>query len=98
MAAWEKRFEAKVDRTGDCHMWTGAKTKSGVGQLRVDGKLRTAAQLAGNSSTESSLPEAEFTLRQEQLCVRVDDLDINMANAQPGDTRHYGGPNVATDP
>ena len=38
--------EARIDRTSDHHLWMGAKTERGFGQVRVDGRLRTAAQVA----------------------------------------------------
>lgn len=33
-----RRFEAKVARTGDCHLWTAYCTPSGYGEIGVGGK------------------------------------------------------------
>ena len=41
----EKRFWDKVDKTGDCWVWTGAKYKKGYGMLRVNGKCKQAHRL-----------------------------------------------------
>ncbi len=77
MAGWRERFEDKVDRSGDCHVWTGAKTPSGVSQVRIGGKLRTAAQVAweiehGPLVHGSRIRSCDVT----PLCVRVDHLDV----------------------
>ena len=44
------RFEAKVDRSGDCHIWTGAKNRKGYGTIGYHGKViyshRAAAFMA----------------------------------------------------
>ncbi len=32
------RFHEKLDRTGDCWLWTGARSTSGYARLRVDGR------------------------------------------------------------
>jgi len=42
----EQRFEAKVDRSGDCHVWTGSKTPDGYGNFHLDGKLEKAHRYA----------------------------------------------------
>ena len=73
------RFEAKVDRSGTCHLWTGAKTASGVGQARVDGKLRTAAQL-GWQLEHGPVPGGGRvrSCKQNKLCVRTDHLEMDI--------------------
>jgi hypothetical protein len=38
-AGLRRRFEAKVDRSGECHLWTGSKPKGyGLIQVKRDGK------------------------------------------------------------
>jgi len=34
----EERFWAKVDKSGDCWLWTGAKVATGHGNMKVNGK------------------------------------------------------------
>jgi hypothetical protein len=42
----EDRFEAKVDRSGDHHLWTGSKKADGTGKLKVEGRVVTAHRVA----------------------------------------------------
>jgi len=42
---WEIRFWSKVDKTGDCWIWTGA-TKNGYGILWYKGKMVGAHRLS----------------------------------------------------
>jgi hypothetical protein len=39
------RFEAKVDRSGEHHAWTGSRTRDGAGKLKVDGKTVSARRV-----------------------------------------------------
>lgn len=72
-----ERFEAKVDRSGDCHLWTGAKTAGGVGQIRVQGKLRTAAQVGWELEHGSlSAGDRIRSCAINKLCVRVEHLAL----------------------
>lgn len=75
MVDWDRRFEAKVDRSGECHLWTGARTAAGVGQMRIDGKLRTASQLAWELE-HGELPAGSRIryCEHNKLCVRVEHL------------------------
>ena len=83
MATVEERFEAKVDRTDECHLWTGAKTAAGYGQMRVAGKLRTSAQIAWEiANGELSLGARVVTCPANRLCVRVDHLQVEVDNRQ----------------
>ena len=40
-----KAFWEKVDRSGECWLWTGAKSAGGYGQLRIAGKTLYAHRL-----------------------------------------------------
>lgn len=42
----EDRFFAKVDKTGDCWLWTAAKSTVGYGKFRADCGLRAAHRVA----------------------------------------------------
>lgn len=35
----QERFESKVDRTGPCHLWTGAIARNGYGLFWAEGKM-----------------------------------------------------------
>jgi integrase len=66
-----------VDRSGDHHLWLGSRTPRGHGQLRVDGRLRTAAQVAW----ELERGEAPSGRRvrgcpDEPSCVRIEHLSL----------------------
>jgi DNA-binding Xre family transcriptional regulator len=42
----EQRFWSKVDRSGDCWLWTGARRPLGYGALKVDGHVLHAHRVA----------------------------------------------------
>ena len=72
------RFEARVDRSGFHHIWLGARSPGGGGQVRVDGKLLTAARAAWEIE-HSSVPDGVRVLScaDEPACVRVDHLRLD---------------------
>ena len=41
-----ERFEEKIDKSAGCHVWTGAKSNIGYGQLKIRGKIHYAHRLA----------------------------------------------------
>lgn len=43
---WERRFWAKVEKTGTCWLWTGGKTGEGYGQMTIGHKRRLAHRLS----------------------------------------------------
>jgi integrase len=71
------RFEVKVDRSGEHHVWTGSRLADGSGQLRVNGKLTTARRVAWEL-THGSLPPGARVLGcpADPGCVRVDHLSL----------------------
>ena len=40
------RFESKVDRSGDCHLWTAGTFAAGYGKFRLAGRLQLAHRVA----------------------------------------------------
>jgi hypothetical protein len=72
------RFEARVDRSGVHHIWLGARSPGGGGQVRVDGKLLTAARAAWEIEN-GSVPNGARVLScaDEAACVRVDRLRLD---------------------
>ena len=82
MAVNTEAFEAKVDRSGEHHLWTGAVDQSGTGQFKVDGSVRSPASIA-RELAHGAVPDG--TARQgcpdERLCIHPDHLQL----------RRYGG-------
>lgn len=85
MERWtvEERFWRKVDRSGDCWMWTGARNGGGYGQFVISwhsgGTRRIQAQahrfslmLAGRDPGN----KVAYHRCREPLCVNPDHLDI----------------------
>lgn len=77
MAADTARFEAKVDRSGEHHLWLGAHKPNGTGQLRVDGKLFRAPHVAWVLAY-GTVPAGSQVIgcRDEPGCVRIDHLSL----------------------
>jgi len=80
------RFEARVDRSGIHHIWLGARSSGGSGQVRVDGKLRTAARAAWQIEN-GSVPDGVRvrSCADEPACVRVDHLRLDQ-RAMPSES------------
>ena len=70
-------FEARIDRTGEHHLWRGATSGRGHGQVRVDGRLRTAAQVAWELAN-GPIPSGHRvrSCPEVPLCVRADHLSL----------------------
>ena len=70
-------FETKIDRSGEHHLWLGSKTKRGAGQIRVDGKLRTATQVAWELEHGEIPPDNRVqSCPESPLCVRATHLSL----------------------
>jgi hypothetical protein len=71
------RFEAKVDRSGEHHVWTGWRLPDGSGQLRVNGKVTTAS-CAARELARGPLPRGARVVgcAVDPACVRVDHLSL----------------------
>ena len=71
------RFWAKVDRSDDCWLWTGARTKAGYGSLRLNGRVVYAHQVAwvlANGPIPSGV-EIRHVVCDNPPCVR----DVHLA-------------------
>jgi integrase len=78
------RFEAKVDRSGDHHLWTGALDTGGAGQIRVDGRLTTARRVAWELARGDLPPGARVIgCPDEPACVRIEHLTLAADAAPP---------------
>jgi integrase len=77
------RFEAKVDRTGDHHVWTGSKRSDGTGHIKVDGRPVVARRVAWELThgplppgvNVRSCPDDKSCVRVEHLALQGDTLD-----------------------
>ena len=78
----EERFETNVDRSGDHHIWTGAKDpQRGTGRIKVAGRSTAAHRVAWELERGPLQPGARvLPCAAEPACVRVDHL------------RHEGSP------
>jgi hypothetical protein len=78
MPPLEARFDAKVDRSGEHHLWTGAHDAGGIGQLRVGGKLTTARRVAWELVHGPLPPDSRLSgCPDEPRCVRVEHLALS---------------------
>lgn len=86
MASIRERFEAKVDRTGEHHLWCGYIAPDGTAQIRVDGRLTTARRLAWELA-QGPLPHGINIAGcvDEPRCVRVEHLAVGR-RPRPPDT------------
>jgi hypothetical protein len=69
------RFEAKVDRSGRHHRWTGSRTTDGAGKLEVDGRTVSARRIARELDRGPLSPPVAVSARPDDpSCVRVEHL------------------------
>ena len=86
-------FAARLDRSGPHHLWLGATDSRGRGQIRIDGRLHTAARVAWELA-HGPVP-AGYRVRScpdETRCVRIDHLQIEPhGRPQPARAPRGGG-------
>jgi hypothetical protein len=66
---WEDRFWEKVDKSGDCHVWTGTRTKKGYGMFFVAGRSLLAHRLAACLSGVDPLAQVIMHSCDNPVCV-----------------------------
>ena len=82
MPGLAERFEAKVDRSGEHHLWTGSRLPDGSGQMRVNGKLTTARRIAWELAHGELAPNTRIAgCAAHPSCVRVEHLSVRTADA-----------------
>jgi integrase len=96
MPSLAERFEAKVDRSGEHHLWTGARLADGSGQLKANGRVTTARRVAWELSHGALSPAVEVrACPDDPGCVRVEHLSVRQgsikAEARPGRAPRGGG-------
>lgn len=79
MIDWETlaaRFEARVDRSGECHVWTGRLSPKGYGQIDVGHDDRRAHRVAWRLATGEWPPTDLLVCHacDNPPCVRFDHL------------------------
>jgi hypothetical protein len=74
------RFEAKVDRFGEHHVWTGSKKTDGSGKIRVGGRSVTARRVAWELVHGPLAEGVEVkACPDEPACVRIEHLSLRGA-------------------
>lgn len=68
MSTFAERFWAKVDRSGECWLWTAARTNSGYGRIQLGGKARLAHRVVW-AMTNGPIPDG---LDIDHLCHNAD--------------------------
>jgi integrase len=77
MLSLAERFEAKVDRSGEHHLWTGARLADGSGQLKVDGRVTTARRVAWELAYGPLDDGLEIrACPEDPACVRIKHLSL----------------------
>jgi integrase len=76
------RFEAKVDRSGEHHLWTGARYADGSGLIKANGKPTTVRRVAWELA-RGPLPTGARVAGcpGDPACVRVDHLSLQGGEA-----------------
>lgn len=87
------RFEDRVDRSGEHHLWTGARAPGrGTGRLKVDGRSVAAHRVAWELEHGSVPGGARIQpCPADPACVRVDHLRRDGGIAQPSGRRSRKG-------
>jgi hypothetical protein len=72
-----RRFEAKVDRSGEHHRWNGAAAADGTGMVKVGGKPMAARRLAWELAN-GPLPHGARVecCPHDPACVRAEHLSV----------------------
>lgn len=93
-----ERFWEKVDKSGDCWMWTASIKHSGYGNFNIDGKTCIAHRVAYELHTGGSIPDGMEIdhICRNRACVRPEHLRVatrkqNMENLTAKSASGYRG-------
>lgn len=88
-ATTRERFEKYVDRSGDCWLWTGAKNRSGYGQLNVGKHVPRLAHRLALWLVGRDVPPGHFVHHtcEVKACVNPDHLEV-LATQREHSDRH----------
>lgn len=87
----DSRFESKVDRSGEHHLWTGAHKADGTGMFKVGGGSPAIARKIAWELERGPVPAGARVLSCEvKACVRVDHLRLSGPEAPGGQLRRQG--------
>ena len=74
MPEWLSRFEAKIDRSGSCHIWQGQKTNGGYGVFHVAGLTLLAHRLVRAMGGGDMTAQVVMHTCDNPSCVNPDHL------------------------
>ncbi len=71
-------FEKRIDRSGDCWLWLGARSSAGYGQVYVNGRVEYAHRVAWERAHGHPVPPGHHILHtcDTPPCVRPEHLFI----------------------
>ena len=94
-----ERFWARVDRSGDCWLWTGARSSKGYGNITINWKVHLTHRLAYELAV-GPIPRGLFVMHacDNQPCVNPAHLSVGTAKDNEADKQNKGRQKAAIRP